>query len=366
MIPLNDYANSMFRYEFLNENWLKKCSAYLNFILKGRVKNKVVVDYAFGRGNWSVAFIRTGAKEVYAIDASKDNCIKFQAYCDRKGLKNIHIIHRNILKQEIGIKADLIWCYGIMYIFKKTDKVMFVKKIKQLAKDDKALFYFYEYNSGSLREFIVQTSRELFKYSSQKEFLIDSFKFIRSARMRVRDDLTAPYIFSYTHFELQKFYERHGLYPIKQNIDFQEFLGKKGEEFRPYQFLCSLSKSSRIKLKEQISPYEKERKILELTVKELGYAGLNKNLRRKIIIGLNNTYYAYLTENSFIENSILELFFFLMYVFAQNNIKIKNMIVKKYSELFFDALKGIERRKYYKILGRNIIIKYLVENTTRM
>jgi len=366
MISLNDYANSMFRYEFFNEAWLVKCTDYLSNILNGKIKNKVVVDYAFGRGNWSIAFVKAGAKQVYAIDASKDNCERFQKYCDANNYNNITIIHGNILENTYKIKADLIWCYGIMCIFNPADKSKFVNKIKLLAKDSSSLFYFYEYNADSLREFTVLSSRRFLQYSSEKEFLNDSFQYIRSARMRVRDDSTTPYVGFYNHSDLQKFYQKHGLYPIKQDIDFQEFLGKKNEEFYPYQFLCSLSKSNKIELCEQASPYSKERAVLKIIFEEIESKKLDSNLKRKIAIGLNNTHYGYLVEGRIIKDSIIEIFCFLLYVLIQNNIIISNKKTKQYLELFSEALKGTERKKYYNILGENIIVKHLIENTIRM
>jgi len=354
----------MFRYEFFNEGWLAKCTDYLKNILKDKIKNKVIIDYAFGRGNWSIAFVRAGAKEVYAIDASKDNCERFQKYCDSNNYKNIKIIHGNILEKTYKIKADLVWCYGIVFIL--PDRNKFIQKIKLLARDSKSLFYFYEYNSNSLREFIVSTSRKFLKYSSEKEFLKDSFQYIRSARMRVRDDLTAPCVGFHNHLDLQKFYRKHGLYPVQQDIDFQEFLGRKNEEFYPYQFLCSLSSRNNIQLQERTSPYSEERAILGIIAKEIESSSIHNDLKRKIAIGLNNTHYGYLIEGRFIKNSIIELFLFLMYILIQNNIQVSNKKTKQYLKLFFDALKGNEREKYYKILGQNIIVKYLVENTVRM
>jgi hypothetical protein len=368
MISLNDYANSMFRYEFINENWLDRCTAYLNYILKDKIRNKIIIDYAFGRGNWSIAFIKAGAKEVYAIDASKSNCEKFQEYCNNNNYKNIKVIHGNILENKYEIEADLIWCYGIMHIFDSTDRSNFVHKIKSFASDNGTLFYFYEYNSESLREFIVQTSRKLLKYDSEEEFLKDSFSYMRSARMRVRDDLTTLNANFYNQIELQRFYQEHGLFPIQQDIDFQEFLGKKNEEFYPYQFLCSLADSGTIQLSEQISPYSEEREILKIIAKELDFLNLNNDAKRRIVIGLNNTHYGYLTDGRLIKNSIIELFNFLMYVLIRNidNIQISNETTKQYLELFFKALRGGERGKYYKILGENIIVKHLVENTIRV
>ena len=45
----------MFILERLNSNWIKKCKNYLKSIFKNKIKNSIVVDYAFGNGNWSIA-----------------------------------------------------------------------------------------------------------------------------------------------------------------------------------------------------------------------------------------------------------------------------------------------------------------------
>jgi hypothetical protein len=55
---INEYTNSMFRYEQLSKRWIASCAAYLQSLFGEELRGKTVVDYAFGRGNWSLAFLK--------------------------------------------------------------------------------------------------------------------------------------------------------------------------------------------------------------------------------------------------------------------------------------------------------------------
>src|SRR6185436_19673621 len=92
-IKINNYANSMFRYEFLHETWLSACGKYLDYVFgDGGIHGRTVVDYAFGRGNWAIAFARCGAERVIAVDSSEDNCRKLRAYCEENKITNVEVI----------------------------------------------------------------------------------------------------------------------------------------------------------------------------------------------------------------------------------------------------------------------------------
>lgn len=61
---IGEYANSMFRFEQLHERWIESCTAYLVHLFGERIRDATVVDYAFGRGNWSLTFRHAGTARV--------------------------------------------------------------------------------------------------------------------------------------------------------------------------------------------------------------------------------------------------------------------------------------------------------------
>lgn len=185
-----DYANSMFRFERLNERWLEKCTAYVTHLFGKNIVGATVVDYAFGRGNWSLASRRAGASRVAAVDASIDNVRRFREYCAVSRVSGIDIIHGNILERRIDLVGDLIWVYGVLHHVREA--TVFVKRLVTMTRDPGSLLYFYAYDAGSLRQLIVETSRHALPLASEKAFRRVSAAFTPAARLRARDDLTAP------------------------------------------------------------------------------------------------------------------------------------------------------------------------------
>src|SRR3982751_1371916 len=92
---LNDYAESMFRFERLHPRWIDNCARYLQHVFGSAMEGKVFLDYAFGRGNWALAALKAGAKKVIAVDAAISNVRRFAEYCNEKGIDAIDIIHGN-------------------------------------------------------------------------------------------------------------------------------------------------------------------------------------------------------------------------------------------------------------------------------
>src|SRR5215467_12461846 len=99
---IDDYANSMFAYERVHPRWIDSCARYLRYIFGEAIEGKVFLDYAFGRGNWSLAALQAGAKHVVAIDASTANVRRFTDYCREQDIHNIKIILGNILSEPIN------------------------------------------------------------------------------------------------------------------------------------------------------------------------------------------------------------------------------------------------------------------------
>lgn len=368
---INEYSNSMFRYEQLSEQWIASCTAYLQMLFGESLRGKTVIDYAFGRGNWSLAFLAAGAGKVFAIDASSDLVDRFKGCCRDRNIQNIEVLVGNIMENDLPARGDLIWLYGILPNIEEPST--FLSRIKSLAVDQNTQIYIYQFNANSLREFTVQTCRDIITYQSESEFRQDSFLYVRPARMRARDDLTAPYVNFSTATEIQNLLRGCGIYIKRRDEDFQHFLhGKTTEDFYPHQFLCSLKVSDEAKISEPNVPYATEVEALREIAHEVFFSlPLPAIQKRSIAIGLFNTHFAFLKEGTYAYDSLTEILLFLLYVLLQSEVKSAALAqtVAPYYRLFRAALAGEDRS--YKLglipeeTAGNKLIDYLVNNNLR-
>ena len=366
---INEYTNSMFRYEQLSERWIASCAAYLQSLFGEELQGKTVIDYAFGRGNWSLAFLRAGASKVIAIDASSDSVARFQAYCQDREIRNIEVVAGNILEQDFTLKGDLIWLYGILPNVE--NQATFLNRIKTLTSGLDAEIYVYQFNALSLREFTVQTCRSIIVYQSEGEFRRDSFLFVRPARMRARDDLTAPHVNFSTAAQTRDVLKQCGIYIKRRDEDFQQFLhGTTTEDFYPHQFLCGL-REIKSEISEPSVPYATEVEALRAIAQAVFSLRLTSSEKKNIAIGLYNTHFAFMKEGVYAYDSIIEILLFLLYILLQSDARASQLSpdVAPYYMLFRAALAGEDRR--YKLglireaIPENKLIDYLVNNNIR-
>lgn len=368
---INEYANSMFRFERLSDRWIASCARYLSSLFGEELRGKTVIDYAFGRGNWSLAFLLAGANKVIAIDASSDNVARLENYCRKRNITNIEILAGNVLREELSAKGDLIWLYGILPLI--DDQEFFLNRVRTLAADAHALLYVYQYNANSLREFTVETCRSLVTYQTEAEFLTDSLLFVRPARMRARDDLTAPNARFSTAADLATLLRRCGFYPKRQDTDFQFFLhGKETEDFCPHQFLCSLQSADEVAIREPVIPYAREVKVLREIAQAVFSLKLTDSERKYLAVGLFNTHFAFLKEGAEARDAVIEVFLFLMNILLQKAGEPSNLSgrVLQYCDLLRAALAGEERSKKLSLVSKetddNLLTEYLLEHNVRI
>lgn len=367
---INEHANSMFRFEQLSERWIASCTAYLQALFGETLRGKTVIDYAFGRGNWSLAFLCAGASRVIAIEASSDLVARFQDYCRDRSITNIEVLAGNILEQDFTTKGDLIWLYGILHHIE--EPATFLNRIKALASGSDAQIYVYQYNAQSLREFTVQTCRNIIVYQNETEFRKDSFLFVRPARMRARDDLTALRVKFSTACETRDLLRSCGIYVTRRDGDFQQFLhGKVAEEFYPHQFLCSLQARDEVEITEPTVPYAKEVEVLGEIAQEVFSLPLTPTVKTNIAIGLFNTHFAFLREGVYAYDSVIEIFLFLLYVLLQSEVSSTELSpsVAPYYRLFRAALASENRPRRLQLISAEIngnkLTDYLINNNPR-
>ncbi len=306
---INQYANAMFSAEALPEAWIARCADYLRFLFGDSLQGRTVIDYGFGRGNWSLAFLRVGAARVIAIDASSDNVRRFGSYCKSHSLSQVEVVEANFVEGPSSFTADLIWVYGVLQHIPEVD--LFLDRLRSCADGPHSQFYFYHYNSGSPRAFLVENCRKLKVYSTQAQFESDAALFIRQARIRARDDLVAPHVAWRSSQELSALLRAKGFFPFRKDVVFEEFLtGVRPFEFLPHQWLCGLRPNALAAFEREPDVYAEELEVLEdifCVLRPL----LASSECEKVVIGLFNTYFSALAHGDAEGSFLTEVFVYL-------------------------------------------------------
>jgi hypothetical protein len=358
---INDYAKSMFYFEKLNPSWIYKCKKYLNYIFKSKIKNSIVVDYAFGNGNWSVAFQKLGAKEVIAVDYSGHNVEKFKTYLKKNKINNIKVIKGDILDVNLKKKIDIFWVYGIFHHIENINKL--ISNIKKYWKNSNTSALIYTYNKYSLRELIVNFSRKHLIYKNYSEFKKNSFRFSNFSRLRVRDDVVVNYIKWYSKYELINCLKNKKMYGYRFIKSFDSFLGNKNYEFNPHQLLVTQKKSGSLKIKKENYSFDLiiVDNLLKLVLKKIR----NKKELKNISIGILNSHfngnYSDYTDN------LTRVVLFLFYVAKAYNLKgitnIQKNILNILNLIYLN--KNLNKTKL-KLIKRSVLLKNLYKKKIRI
>jgi len=368
---INNYANSMFRYEFLHEAWLSACERYQNYVFgDGGIRGRTVVDYAFGRGNWAIAFARSGAERVMAVDASEDNCRKLRTYCEENKITNIEVIWGNLAERELDIECDILWCYGILPMLASVDA--FLEKIlSQVRANGQVLSY--TYNANSLREWMVSTARACVIFENEEDFRTHSLGFTPAARMRARDDLVAPHIHWDTAASFLWRFTRLGWHPARQLQDFAPWLhGVNSGEFNPYvvKFLRQDSSLAVVKQEDNSADLEILQNLSELIMQRLP-----KSMRHSFAIGLFNTHFQSSSnavpnglEYKTNEQVVWEDFKYLVYIATMLSISERDFSADmgEVWDVAMCSLRGNSRKVQSKLISRSSIFKLLSEIRIRL
>ena len=368
---INSYANSMFRYEFLHETWLSACARYLNYVFgDGGICGRTVVDYAFGRGNWAIAFARCGAGRVIAVDASEDNCRKLRTYCEENNITNVEVIWGNLAERELDIGCDILWFYGILPMLASADN--FIEKVlSQVRADGQVLSY--TYNADSLREWMVSTARACVLFENEDDFRTYSLWFTPAARLRARDDLVVPHINWETAATFVGHFTRLGWQPAAQLQDFAPWLhGVHSGEFNPYvvKFLRQESSVVVTEQEDNLADLAVLRNLSELIIQKLP-----GSLRTSFAIGLFNTHFqnssntvpngvGYKTN----EQAAWEDFKYLVYAATMLNVSERDFSpdIAKVWNAAMCSLRGRPRKVQGNLMSGSSILKLLSETRMRL
>jgi len=296
---IEQYHRNMFNFDQPNPRWIASCAAYLNSIIPGGVEGKRVVDYGFGRGNWSLAFVELGASQVIAIDASAHAVDRFSSFVNDKGIDNISVRLGNSDEEELQEDVDVVFLYGILHHVKRPVKLL--ETAARMCNERNGSIVVYSYNADSLRQTIAEICRSA--VGTDMEKLRDlSLTLHPEARIRAMDDLTAPFVFFWNNSELQGMVEQVGLAPVAQVADFAAFEGKsRAPEFEPYVLIASPRSDKKLDaIAAHASPNLPD--LAHLTaLADLVLVELHGEDRVKFAVGLYNTSFAVQGASEFFE-----------------------------------------------------------------
>jgi len=351
----------MFRFENINARWVTRCAHYLNHVFGDVIKGSTVIDYAFGRGNWALAFREAGAAKVIAIDAAKSNVDRFSSYLQSNAIEGIEVIEGNVLENTIAVEADIIWAYGILHHIDEPRR--FVRLLTTMWREDGArIGLLYAYNDDSLRQVVIDLARQALVYDSYDTFLDDSFFFSHHARMRVRDDLTAPHVFWYSTDAMVKLLASAGVSAERCVDSFGAFEKTENAEFRPHHILFSRDGLS------QVSDVPQGLGIDEQVIRDLGGAILfaaSPAVAKKFVIGLMNTHFDALAYGGY-EKALVEDFIFILHAFKTLGLAAKDAQQRAMLDLAQQSINGVANNSIPEILKRSLIAAHLSANVIRI
>lgn len=361
--PATDaWADSMFRFEQPNEEWIDRCADYLHRLFGDRIKGARVVDYGFGRGNWALAFRKAGAAQVVAIDAARSNIERFGAWCQASGVDGIDIRHGDVITAPMGeIRAEIVWVYGLLHHVADDD--LLLARLRSMLTGPEALMAVYAYDRGSLRQWVVETARSGITYPGEAEFRADALLLTPDARLRARDDLCCPVVRWYDAAGLQSLLGRHGLGVVAQAEDFATFLaGEPSAEFQPHVALCRPG-SHRCRIGEPKRPLAPDVAVLA----ELAGALAESAARRQIALGLFNTHFTALAGGG-AATAVVQDFLFLLYAISAESGRRPQLgaHAEAVLELSRCALAGVPRPEDLAHRTEGVIAAHLARHNVRL
>ena len=306
---------------------------HLNDIFPGGLKNKTVVDYGFGRGNWSLAFLEQGAAHVTAIDASRDAVERFSRYASDRGIHSLSVQLGNSDEESLNLQADVIFLYGILHHVKYPLKLL--KSAARMCANKNSQVLVYAYNANSLRQTIAEIARTAIGSDSAvlREF---SLTLHPNARIRAMDDLTAPFVNFWTNTELEQMLLKAGLRPVSQLTDFAAFEGKShAPEFNPYVFIASPSEGIAIETTSQSSPNYPDIEHIKVLANAI-LDGLNVPERVQFAVGLYNTSFSEQGPKHYFER-VFAIWRFLVIVGLSNGTLLQSNVIPVRTQSLFKA-----------------------------
>ncbi|MCC7273783.1 MAG: hypothetical protein IT561_14025 [Alphaproteobacteria bacterium] len=360
---IDEYARSMFAFDRPHDRWIGSCARYLEEIFGDRLKDGVFLDYAFGRGNWSLAALRCGARQAIAVDASESNVRALDAYRREHAIDRLTIVHGDVVSGTVEAAADILWIYGILPCIAAPQP--FLARLAALRRSDHAVALLYAYDAGSLRQAIVSAARQGCVYRTEAAFAADSFLFTPRARLRARDDLTAPLVTWFTQDGLARMASESGYVVRRTAPGFGQWAtGSESGELSPHHLVCAFHGAAAHLVPE---PPRAERWDVAI-VADLARAALAAapaELRRSIAIGLLNTHFS--PPEPTLASMLVHDFLFLMHALVRLGVRSDALeAAREVHAAGLTAVRGRPRSLSPALLDRSVIARHVQGQPVRL
>lgn len=310
-LAIESYHNSMFSGEYPHSRWVAECVEYLRTMFPDGFDGKTVIDYGFGRGNWSLAFKRLGASKVISVDASGDAVSRFKKFIENQGIDGIEVIKGNTDLNKLYLQADMVFLYGILHHVASPQALL--RNCHDWLKDREGEMVVYAYDANSLRQIVVEISR----LALAKAEVSHLDNYMRTclhpdARQRAADDLVAPVVTFWSAAQLTDIVQRSGFFCLGQYRDFAAFQGKSlSPEFDPYVLSVKVGKLPSIKVRENSQPFSRDLAFISMLGRAL-VGDLPLEVCEAFSIGLFNTSFSRNYSDDF-EERLLYIWRFLVH-----------------------------------------------------
>ncbi len=366
--PSNDEVKTSFRYDRLHDGWLDTCASYLQRVFGDALNGAKVIDYGCGQGDWALAFLRAGAKQVLAVDSALDKVRRLHDYTRHFEIDGIEIVHGDLLSENIRAEnQDVVWLYNVLHHVSRP--LALLQSLRDLAPGKAAQFYIHGYNAGSLRQFTIETARRLYPRPNEVAFRLESVPLIRDARRRVRDDLAVPHIDWYNAMEFAELLSGAGLEPVARAAGFDTILhGHGNQEFQPHEALCrGVPAEGAVLWDEPACGYADDVAVLCALAREADFALADRTARMQAALGLINTHFAHLGDDGSCADAILEIFLYLLHVLdVHGGLEQAEGLAGHFVELAEAAMANTPRKELPASSHPSNLARYLRENTIRL
>jgi len=358
---INNYHNSMFTGEVIHADWIDECARYLQSVFGETIAGKSIVDYGFGRGNWTLAFLKLGAESVTAVEASQSAADKFQRYIEANNIENVKIVVGNADNEKLNLNAEIVFLYGIFHHVEKPENLL--ASAKSWLNGDKGKVLVYAYDRGAMREILVNACREMLagaKMEDGWELLLHPH-----ARHRAIDDLTAPTITFWSADDLVSAASAVGMGLSSQAKDFSHFQNKTlAPEFDPY--VLVLGPNEDVSNNEvpiaNLHKYVDEYLILEEALDLIAKLG-DEATKKQCAIGVFNSWFSG-AEPACFEDKLLYLWRFLFRALTSNSSMFQDSVLSENLEVLVQLTRRVPQEGTVKLEGNCRMLKEKIANSS--
>ena len=356
------------RRDYLHDNRLDLCVAYLQHVFGDSLKGARVIDYGCGHGDWALAFRRAGAEHVLAIDAAVDNVRYLHDNSRAMGFDGLDVVQGDLLSQNIGgEKADIVWLYDVLPHVPRP--LALLQALRDLAPGAAAQFYINAYDAGSLRQFSVETARQLYPHPGRDAFDLDCLSLTREARRRGGDNLMVSQIEWFSATGFAEILSGAGLEPVERPMGFHSFQGAgSNTEFQPHEALCrGVPAEGAMLWEEPPREYGCDLAVLAAMAREVNFSLTDRQFRTQAAMGLLNTHFANLVGNNACSGTAMEIYLYLFHILdVHGGLRQAEGLARDFIELTEAALSDAPRRQFRAANHAATIARDLCESSIHL